>query len=257
MVEAGLTPLEAIAVATNGSAKAVGLEADRGTIAQGKLADFILVRGQPEQDIADLEKLEHVFLAGREMDLSKLARTIAAPDRSPLPAIRSASVIDDFETDDGLSRLHTRWVNSTDPGHDHSKMVFARVPREGKGQALSVLANFSEKDLPFVRVSVPLRQGGVLPADLSEFHGVRFEARSSGKCRLIAITRGGPNGGAFQASFGTTAKWKAVKLPFESLRNENGKGEWKGNDVLLLSFELARPAGTQGWLELDNLSFYK
>jgi imidazolonepropionase-like amidohydrolase len=53
-VEAGLTPLEAIAAGTGVSARALGIK-DRGTIEPGKAADLVLVDGRPDEIISDVE----------------------------------------------------------------------------------------------------------------------------------------------------------------------------------------------------------
>ena len=57
LVESGMTPLEAITAATRTNARILGLEADLGTIAPGKLADLIIVDGNP---LRNIEALDHV-----------------------------------------------------------------------------------------------------------------------------------------------------------------------------------------------------
>ena len=47
LVEAGMTPMQAIVAATGDAAKCVGLDAEIGSIAPGKRADLILVDGNP------------------------------------------------------------------------------------------------------------------------------------------------------------------------------------------------------------------
>ena len=54
VVEAGLTPLEAITSATRIPAEMLGLEAEIGTIEVGKRADLVLVKGDPSTDIGAL-----------------------------------------------------------------------------------------------------------------------------------------------------------------------------------------------------------
>jgi imidazolonepropionase-like amidohydrolase len=72
LVEAGLTPLEAIKVATLDGARYLG-RADRvGSIAPGKRADLVVVRGDPSQNVADVEKVETVFKDGVGYDSAKL-----------------------------------------------------------------------------------------------------------------------------------------------------------------------------------------
>ena len=56
LVEAGMTPMQAIVAATGDAAKCVGLESEIGTIAAGKRADLILVDGNPLDDVSILER---------------------------------------------------------------------------------------------------------------------------------------------------------------------------------------------------------
>jgi imidazolonepropionase-like amidohydrolase len=63
LVEAGLTPTEAIAAATLIPARYFGLN-DRGQIAVGKRADLLLVDGDPTLDIRALSKLAGVWKHG-------------------------------------------------------------------------------------------------------------------------------------------------------------------------------------------------
>jgi imidazolonepropionase-like amidohydrolase len=66
MVEAGLTPLQAIAVSTRNAAKALQLDADYGTIEKGKKADFIILGANPEIDIKNTRSIEAVWKNGVE-----------------------------------------------------------------------------------------------------------------------------------------------------------------------------------------------
>jgi imidazolonepropionase-like amidohydrolase len=53
--EAGLTPMEAIQAATLRAAQMQGAEAELGTVSEGKLADLIVVDGDPLQDLSLLQ----------------------------------------------------------------------------------------------------------------------------------------------------------------------------------------------------------
>jgi len=66
LVEAGLTPAEAIRAATLAPARflAAGEEPDAGVIAAGKRADLLLVNGDPTGDIAALSDIREVVLNG-------------------------------------------------------------------------------------------------------------------------------------------------------------------------------------------------
>ena len=56
-VEAGISPAEVLGLATLGSAKVAGRAERLGTIEVGKLADFILVDGDPIHDMSDIRKV--------------------------------------------------------------------------------------------------------------------------------------------------------------------------------------------------------
>ena len=56
LVEAGMTPMQAIVAATGDAAKCMGLEAEIGGIQKGKRADLILVDGNPLDDVKILER---------------------------------------------------------------------------------------------------------------------------------------------------------------------------------------------------------
>lgn len=56
LVEVGFTPVQALAASTGAAARALGLEQTLGTIAEGKLADLVLVDGNPLEDIALLNR---------------------------------------------------------------------------------------------------------------------------------------------------------------------------------------------------------
>jgi imidazolonepropionase-like amidohydrolase len=62
LVEAGMSPMQAIQAATGDAAACLGLEQDLGTIAPGKLADLVLVQGNPLQDITLLQEPQRIAL---------------------------------------------------------------------------------------------------------------------------------------------------------------------------------------------------
>ncbi len=66
MVESGLSPLQALECATSSAAALIGLT-DRGTIAPGKLADFVVLTADPLADIANTEKIAAVWHRGKKV----------------------------------------------------------------------------------------------------------------------------------------------------------------------------------------------
>jgi imidazolonepropionase-like amidohydrolase len=76
LVEAGFTPLEAIHIATANGAQFLG-ELDRvGTIAPGKQADLVVIKGDPSKKIEDIENVETVFKDGVGYDSGKLIESV-------------------------------------------------------------------------------------------------------------------------------------------------------------------------------------
>lgn len=60
-MEAGFTPVEAIHIATSNGAQFLGELSRIGTLAPGKDADLVVLRGAPCSNIKDIEKVEAVF----------------------------------------------------------------------------------------------------------------------------------------------------------------------------------------------------
>jgi imidazolonepropionase-like amidohydrolase len=69
LVEAGMTPMQAIQAATRVNSELLGWQDDVGTIEPGKLADIIAVPGDPLQDLSILEDVSFVMIGGRPVAL--------------------------------------------------------------------------------------------------------------------------------------------------------------------------------------------
>ena len=76
LVEAGFTPLEAIKIASFNGAKFLGEDAHIGSIAVGKQADLMIVKGNPAANISDIEKVEIVFKDGVGYDSERLIQSV-------------------------------------------------------------------------------------------------------------------------------------------------------------------------------------
>lgn len=65
MVDAGMTPVEAITSATVTASELLGLEKEIGTLESGKAADLIAVAKDPVGDITELERVKFVMKSGK------------------------------------------------------------------------------------------------------------------------------------------------------------------------------------------------
>src|SRR6204780_612537 len=76
LVEAGFTPVEAIQVATQNGALYLGQQDRIGSLAPGKQADLVLIKGDPSKRIDEIENVETVFKAGIGYDSKKLIDSV-------------------------------------------------------------------------------------------------------------------------------------------------------------------------------------
>ena len=75
-VQAGIAPAEVLRIATWNGARYAGVLADRGSIEAGKLADLLLVDGDPTVDIGSIRKVALVVTQGRSIDPAAVHREL-------------------------------------------------------------------------------------------------------------------------------------------------------------------------------------
>ncbi|MGB8957641.1 MAG: amidohydrolase family protein [Candidatus Aminicenantales bacterium] len=76
LVEAGFSAVEALKIATSNGARYLGRLDALGTLEAGKLADMVLVKGDPTASIADIRKVVTVFKDGIGYDPAKLLEAV-------------------------------------------------------------------------------------------------------------------------------------------------------------------------------------
>lgn len=256
LVQAGLTPTEALTAATANSARVLDQLADRGTIEPGKRADLVLVAGKPWDNISDVRKTVRVFIDGKPVHGPGVVLPKANGERAP-PPVKVQALIDDFERPDGRTALDTLRTDDMDGGHDRTVQVSQVVDRAGGGKALSLAAKLAVKEDPQAAVILPLTRGSVRPVDARGYRGVRFEIRGGpGEHRLMV----GTLAGRWAAPVEVGPEWRTVEVPFSALTRAPGRGAaagpWTGTDLTEVEIAGAREGGAKLWLELDNVAFY-
>jgi imidazolonepropionase-like amidohydrolase len=76
LVEGGFSPIEAIKIATLNGAVYLGRDRQIGSLAAGKNADLVVVKGDPSKQISDVENVEIVFKDGVGYDAKKLLDSV-------------------------------------------------------------------------------------------------------------------------------------------------------------------------------------
>ena len=78
LVEAGMTPMQALVAATSTSAAYLGLK-NQGTLTPGQRAHFVVLDANPLEDITNTRRIGRVFVDGREVDRAALAKSLSRP----------------------------------------------------------------------------------------------------------------------------------------------------------------------------------
>jgi imidazolonepropionase-like amidohydrolase len=227
LVDAGLTPAEALAAATAGPADAFKL-ADRGRIAAGLRADLILVDGDPTHDIKASGAISKIWLAGQPFDRDAYRRHIeqrnafAAKLSGPGPLL-----VSDFEQNDITSTFGLGWSISTDQiqrGKSTASIKLIDDGADGSKRSLQLKGSINPP-LPWAWAGTMFSPGSTVmgPADLSGKKTISFWAKGDGKpARIMLFARSTGYQPAFQV-FTPTEKWTRNTFEIKSFNNSTGK----------------------------------
>ncbi len=213
LVEAGLTPAEALAAATAAPAEAVGLS-DRGRIASGLRADLVLVDGDPTTTITDTRNLAAVWRNGGALDLIGVRARLAEARRRAGQALPVPGPLSDFDDGTTAVAFGAGWLVSTDRMAGGSSTATLE-PVDGHltiaGEVAGGGATSWAGGLFFVG------DQPMAPADASAAAGVRFRVRGEAGTSLtvMVFSQGTGTMPSFQ-SRELTGEWQTVELPFAS-----------------------------------------
>jgi imidazolonepropionase-like amidohydrolase len=76
LVEAGFTPAQAVQIMSANGAKVLGVDGDLGTVAPGRVADLVVIRGDLAADPASIRNVVTVFQGGIGYDSAKLIESV-------------------------------------------------------------------------------------------------------------------------------------------------------------------------------------
>ncbi len=248
LVEAGLTPAEALTAATTGPATAFRLT-DRGRIARGLRADLVLVAGDPTTDITATRAIEGVWKGGVRADRAAFAKSLADARASaasaPIVDI-GTGLISDFAQSTPSASFGTPWVVSTDTMAG-GKSTGAIEVAEG---ALRITGTISDA-LPYAWSGAMWSPGAqpMSPSNLSHTKTLHFRARGDGRTyRTLVFAR---SKGMFPLTrtFVAGTEWTDVTMPWSAFGID-------AHDVMAILFCGGPQAGTFAF-EVDDVRLEK
>ena len=220
LVEAGLSPTEALAAATSAPATAFRL-GRRGCIAKGCKADLLLVEGNPAVDIRATRRIVEVWKDGqsanplRDARRQRVAQESSGATRQALPP---DGRISQFSAGRLGSPFGSGWVPSTDGFAGGKSTVELEVlPPLPDGQApLAVRARVAS-GLPFAWSSVAFMPGAqpMQPADLSAAKTLRFKVRGDGATYQVMLMAAG-NQRPAMVPFVAGKEWQEISIPLKA-----------------------------------------
>jgi len=256
LVQAGLTPAEALAAATSVPAKQFGLE-DRGTLAPGQRADLLLVDGDPTADIKATRKIAGVWKLGVAVDRDAYRAEL---EKQRAEANRPASVspgaklglVSDFEDGKVSARFGAGWQVSTDSLRGGKSKASFKVVENGAQKSKGALLIEGEVDagLPYAWAGAIFFPGEALmsPADLSSKKQVSFWAKADGRTYSVMLFAPSKFFAPIIQTFVPDAEWKQFTF---KLAQFDG---YDGHDLAGLFIGAGLPAGKFA-LQIDDVLF--
>lgn len=245
LVEAGLSPADALAAATSVPARAFGLE-DRGRIAPGLRADLLLVAGDPTTDITATRAIEGVWKAGIPVDREAFARRVAdaeaaANAASPPAAALAEGLVSDFESGRADARFGTPWMPNTDSfagGTSTVELEVVPAGEGGSGRALRMTGTITDA-VPFAWAGAMWSPGAqpMQPVDLSARSGLTFRARGDGRPYRVLVFSQSRGMVPLARDFTAPAEWTEFVMSWQDFGIN-------GSDVMAILFVGSPPAGS-------------
>lgn len=234
----GLSSAEALAAATSTPAAIFGLD-DRGRIAEGRIADLVLVDGDLESDVSLSTRMVAVWKDGYRVE-----RRLEEKTEAILPA-PPATLIADFEEGIGAA-FGAGWQVTSDRmqgGTSTASLSASRAALRVEGEVVAAGFGFPWSGAIYFPGEQPMQ-----PVDFSDREILRFRTRGDGRTYTVMLF-GADAGTTIPASvpFATTRAWTHVEIPLARFPAAS-----PGLVGGLAFVALAPPAGTY-WFELDDV----
>jgi imidazolonepropionase-like amidohydrolase len=247
LVEAGLTPQQALAAATAAAADAFGL-GDRGRIEPGRRADLLLVDGDPLADITRTRSIVSVWKAGHPFAREVYAVTVAERRKTLESGVAGLGLVSDFETGKPSTSVGGNWLASTDAlAGGKSSAVLEVVPggADGSAHALRITSDVAGGVSEPWAGAILFPAGSPAPVNLSAASGFRFAARGAAATYRVGVgTRRSGRASAVR-TFTAGPDWQTFAFRWADFDNVDG------TDVVRIAI-VAGPQPGRYVLQIDN-----
>ncbi|MDB4966994.1 MAG: amidohydrolase family protein [Myxococcales bacterium] len=233
LVQAGLTPTDALAAATSTPAARFGLS-DRGRIAAGLRADLVLVEGDPTADIRRTRAITGVWKRGVAVDrvayrndVEKQRAAVAQERATPAPPGAESGRIADFEDGKVAAKFGAGLAPSTDSIRGGTSTVELKVIAGGANGTKSALAVTGETkgDSGFAWAGTMFSPGAMpmTPANLSAKKTLTFFARGDGKRYRVMLFAKHLGFLPVTRTFVAGPQWKQVTMQLADFDGVDGR----------------------------------
>ncbi|HEX6065815.1 MAG TPA: CIA30 family protein, partial [Longimicrobiales bacterium] len=228
LVEAGLTPLDALKAATSLTANTFSLK-DRGRIAAGLRADLVLVDGDPTKDVRATRAIAGVWKGGHVIDRGAFAKMVAAEKSrtESAPQALAAGVVSDFEDGTLTPRFGIAWMSSTDRFAGGTSTGEMKVVDGGAVSTKKSLLITGEITSGFAYPwSGAMWSPGaqmMQPVDLSSRPGITFWSKGDGGTYRVMVFAQSKGMTPVQQEFVAGPEWQAHTIPWTAF-GLDGKG---------------------------------
>jgi imidazolonepropionase-like amidohydrolase len=253
LVEAGMTPAQALTAATSLPATAFGLP-DRGRIAPGLRASLVLVAGDPTQDIRALRNVVAIWKDGVRLDRAAVRARVAeqvAAANAPPPKF-TARTIADFEHGSTASAFGTVWLPNTDSYAGGKSTVVAEIVNggaNGSRHSLQLSGTISDA-VSYAWAGAMWSPGAqpMSPADLSATSGVAFQAKGDGGAYRVLVFAQSRGYEPLSFTFKSTTEWAEVSVPWSAFGVD-------GRDIMAVMIVGGPQAGAFN-IQVDNVRLH-
>ena len=208
LARAGMGSAEALAAATSVAADAFGV-AERGRIAEGHLADLVLVRGDLEEDVSRSHNIVGIWKDGYLVD--RAVGSAGPGPQTEIPPAPAETLVADFE--DGFEASFGAWDVTTDQMAGGTSSADVAV-RDG---ALVVTGEIAPgAAFPWAGVIWMPGAQPMQPVDFSGREAIRFRTRGDGRqYSVMLISSAEPAGPPPTVTFIAPEEWTQVEIRLE------------------------------------------